>query len=551
MTPTMRARATVVGALGLLIATACGSGRPTPSSTVASDDRPNVLLILADDMGFSDIGPYGSEIATPNLDRLASDGLRFTQFYNTARCSPTRASLLTGLYPHQAGVGRLNRDLGWPAYRDQLGDNTLTIAELLGAEGYATLMSGKWHVTSPSLTDDHNWPRQRGFDRFYGTLTGGGNFFNPSTLILDDTPTRADGSDYHYTDAISDRAVEFLDGVSSAAQPQPFFLYVAYTAPHWPLHAWPDDVARNKGNYLDGWDALRERRRQRLVDLGIIDAGWALSDRDAAVPAWDTASDTEWEDHRMAVYAAQIEQMDRGIGRVLDKVRELGAEANTLVVFLADNGASAELIAPDSQNPVYPTETHDGRPIRRGNVPDVLPGNEDTYQSYGVAWANASNTPFRRYKHWVHEGGIATPLIVSWPAVITNGGALTHAPAHVIDLLPTIVAATGAHYPASQKGIETIPLEGTSLLPVFSGSSAGGERALFWEHEGNRAVRRGRWKLVGAFQGSWELYDLTVDRTETRDLASDRPGMVAELQALWDAWADRVGVVPWETVRPR
>ena len=543
--------AAAVAVLGLTVAAACRSAAPP---TAQPDDRPNVLLIMADDMGFSDIWAYGSGIATPNLDRLVAGGFRFTQFYNTGRCSPTRASLLTWLYPHQAGVGHLNRDLGPPAYRGELGHDTVTIAELLGSAGYATLMSGKWHVTSPSLTDDHNWPRQRGFDRFYGTLTGGGNFFNPATLIDDATPTRAEVDDYHYTDAISDRAVEFLDDLSSGDAPgrRPFFLYVAYTAPHWPLHARADDVARNTGRYLGGWDALRERRQQRLVDFGIIDAAWALSKRDAGVPAWETAPNAAWEDHRMSVYAAQIEQMDRGIGRILAKLREVGAEANTLVVFLSDNGGSAELILPESQNPVFPTETRDGRPVRRGNVPEILPGDEDTYQSYGVAWANASNTPFRRYKHWVHEGGIATPLIVYWPRVITSGGGLTHVPGHVIDLLPTVADAAGAPYPATRDGVRTIPLEGTGLLPVLRGAGAEDDspRALFWEHESNRAVRRGRWKLVAAFQGPWELYDLTADRTETHDLASEQPDTVAELRALWEALAERVGVVPWETVRP-
>ncbi|MDP6373506.1 MAG: arylsulfatase [Vicinamibacterales bacterium] len=546
MTPPPARHALIV-LLGL--ATACGT---TTSPESRADAPPNVVLIMADDMGFSDIGPYGSEIPTPNLDRLAAEGRRFTQFYNTARCSPTRAALLTGVYPHQAGVGHLNRDLGAPGYRGELAEVTVTLAELLGSAGYTTLMSGKWHVTSPSLTDDRNWPRQRGFDRFYGTLTGGGNFFNPATLILDDTPIQAEGDRYHYTDAISDRAVEFLDDLPTGeAATAPFFLYVAYTAPHWPLHAWPDDVATHVGGYLDGWDVLRERRRQRLIDLGMIDAGWVLSTRDPDAAAWEDGDHTIWEDRRMAVYAAQVEQMDRGIGRILAKVRALGAEANTLVLFLSDNGGSAELISPDSRNPVFPTETRDGRPIRLGNVPEILPGDEDTYQSYGVAWANASNTPFRRFKHWVHEGGIATPLIVSWPTGIASRGELEQTPAHVIDLLPTIAEATGTTYPARRNGVATIPLEGESLIPVFEGGAMMPDRPLYWEHEGNRAIRRGRWKLVAPYQGEWELYDLQVDRTETSDLAAQRPAIAAELSGLWESWAARVGVVPWQDVRPR
>ena len=291
-------------------ATGCGSG---DSPSVDQDTRPNIVLFMADDMGFSDIGAYGSEINTPNLDELAAGGLRFSQFYNAARCSPTRASLLTGVYPHQAGVGHLNRDLGPPAYRGQLGRNTVTIAELLQSVGYHTLMSGKWHVTSPDLSDDHNWPLQRGFDRFYGTLTGGGNFFNPSTLIRDNTPIRADEDDYHYTDAISNHAVEFLDqAYADDTDPRaPFFLYVAYTAPHWPLHARPEDISTYTGRYADGWDVLRDARRQRLIDLGIIDAEWALSERDADMPAWQAAPHKGWEDRRMAVYAESAESWRR------------------------------------------------------------------------------------------------------------------------------------------------------------------------------------------------------------------------------------------------
>ncbi|MFQ5793068.1 MAG: sulfatase-like hydrolase/transferase, partial [Acidobacteriota bacterium] len=387
-------------AVGLGLSVYACTAASLEEKTSVAQERPNFVLIMSDDMGFSDIGAYGSEIETPNLDRLAESGLRFSQFYNTARCCPTRASLLTGLYAHQAGVGYMNQDLGYPSYRGELSRRSVTIAEVLRGAGYRTLMVGKWHVSHPGLDERGNWPIQRGFVRFYGTLTGGGNYYNPATLLENNTPTEGAGENYHYTDAITERAVEFLGELGD--HPPLFFLYVAYTAPHWPLHARPEDVAKYKGRYLKGWDAIRRERHQRLIELGLVDPSWSLSERDPEVPAWAEAPNKEWEDHRMAVYAAQIDQMDRGIGRILSTVREIGVERNTLVLFLADNGGCAELFTPDTRIPVIPSRTRDGRPVRVGNLPEIMPGPEDTYQSYGLGWANASNTPFRLYKHWVH-----------------------------------------------------------------------------------------------------------------------------------------------------
>jgi len=422
----------------------------------------------------------------------------------------------------------------------------VTIAEVLKAAGSRTLMSDKWHVTHPDLEDDHNWPRRRGFDRFYGTLHGGGNYYNPAMLVLDDTPIRATAPGYHYTDAITDHAIEFLE--EPADRSTPYVLYVAYTAPHWPLHAPADDVERYEGRYAGGWDALRQERLERMRGLGLIDAAWSLTERDAGVPAWTAAPSRDWEARRMAVYAAQVTQMDRGIGRILEAIDRRGDAERTLVLFLSDNGGSAELIAPDGTNPVFPSRTRDGRPIRLGNVPGVMPGSEDTYQSYGVGWANASNTPFRLYKHWVHEGGIATPLIAYWPEVITAGGRLVRAPGHVIDLMATVVDVAGAEYPSERDGHPVIPAEGVSLRPLFEGRPLARPDALYWEHEGNRAVRRGAWKAVAQYGAGWELYDVERDRTETVDLAGEHPGVLRELVRRWEAWAARVGVVPWSQV---
>jgi arylsulfatase A-like enzyme len=508
--------------------------------------RPNIVLILADDLGFSDLGCYGSEIATPNLDRLAARGLRFTQFYNTARCCPTRASLLTGLYPHQAGVGHMVEALGSPAYRGDLNRRCLTIAEALRPAGYRTRMAGKWHVT-PFSKDKHNWPLQRGFEHFFGIIASVRSYYDPPTLTRDNQPAEP-GKDFYLTDAISDQAAAWVGEL--AKQKEPFFLYVAYTAPHWPMQAPPEEIAKYRDKYRDGWDALRKQRHQRQIELGLVERRWALTPRDAEAPAWADAADKDWQARRMAVYAAMIDRMDQGVGRILKQLEDSGQEENTLILFLSDNGGCAEEIPAGWRGRMFPERTRDGRPTRVGNDPSVLPGPADVFQSYGLPWANASNTPFRLYKHWVHEGGIATPLIVSWPAVIKEG-AITHQPGHVIDLLPTCLDVAGVPYPKTFKEQELLPPEGKSLLPVLQGKTRGGHEALFWEHEGNRAVRQGKWKLVSRFPGGWELYDLEADRTELHDLAGRHPDVVKGLLDSYDKWAARVGVQPWDKIKPR
>ena len=511
--------------------------------------QPNIVLIMADDMGFSDLGCYGSEILTPNLDRLADRGLRFTQFYNTARCCPTRASLLTGLYPHQAGVGHMMSDWRKPGYRGNLGKDCVTLAEVLGSGGYRTMICGKWHVTRHTGPGDpkHNWPLARGFEGFYGTLAGAGSYFDPVSLTRGNQQVRPPEGEYYYTDAISDHAVEYI--AESASSDRPFFLYVAYTAPHWPLHARAEDVARYKGKYAMGWDELRQGRHQRMIRKGIVRAKWPLVPRDGRVKPWLEVPFRQWHQRRMEVYAAQIDNMDRGIGRILEKLKQVGKEENTLVVFLADNGGCAEEIGSRWTGTGIPGKTRAGRAVLVGNNPRVMPGPEDTYQSYGVPWANASNTPFRRYKHWVHEGGIATPLIVRWPAVIKSGGRLAHQVGHVVDVMPTCLEAANIAYPTHHHGHKIIPCQGESLMPIFLGETR--QRGpIFWEHEGNRAVRDGKWKLVSKFPGKWELYDIQADRTETNNLAEEFPAIADYMANLYKTWADRSNVEPWDEIYP-
>jgi arylsulfatase A-like enzyme len=516
----------------------------------------NIVLILNDDMGYSDLGCYGGEVHTPTLDRLAQGGLRFSQFYNTARCSPSRASLLTGLHPHQTGIGILTYDSGPEGYAGNLNQRCVTIAEVLKASGWRTCMSGKWHVSSNLKEPTDSWPMQRGFDRFFGTIIGAGSFYDPNTLTRGNTnaeaEARADG--FFYTDAISDQAAAYIREHHAAHPDQPLFEYVAYTAPHWPLHAHDEDIARYRGRFDAGWDALREQRLERLVASGLLADHWRLSPRDPSQPPWSEAEHKGWLLRCMEVYAAQIDRMDQGIARIVQALQDTGRLDDTLIIFLADNGACAEDI-PEGVSieelvdklMIARARTRDGRPVHIGNRADLMPGPEDTYQSYGGAWANLSNTPFRLYKHWIHEGGIATPLILHWPAGIPERGAVRHTPGYLPDIMATIVDVTGVAYPASYAGRDVLPLEGTSLASTFAADI--GERApMFWEHEGNAAVRIGDWKLVRRYPGAWELYEMQADRTELDDLAATYPEMVEDMAAQYEAWAARCGVKPREQI---
>jgi arylsulfatase A-like enzyme len=524
---------------------------------VTPRSRPNVVLILADDMGFSDLGCFGSEIQTPNLDRLAQNGARFTQAYNCARCCPSRAALLTGIYPHEAGVGHMVDDLGIASYQGFLNDRCVTLAEALREGGYRTYMSGKWHVGGQYDTEPESWnlghprrprPLDRGFERYFGTLAGAGSYFDPHTLMRDNEPIAIETDDFYYTDVIADEAVQMIRAHQGEARP--FFLYTAFTAPHWPLHALPEDIARYVGKYRQGWDAVRTARHESLKGMGIIDTKWEITPRDEQAPPWSDVSLKDWEDLRMAVYAAQIDRLDQGVGRIMAELERQGIADNTLVIFLSDNGGCAEFLAEDGtrRNRSAKRVTRDGRPMKIGNVPGREPGPDDTYMSYDLPWANASNTPFRLYKHWVHEGGIGTPMIVHWPAVI-QPGRLVHEPCHFVDIMPTLLDAAGVKYPGTYQGRPIIPLRGESLLPAFRADGWTRQTTIYWEHEGNRAVRQGQWKLVSKHPGPWELYDMTNDRTELNDL-SDRYREVAQKLARQHAeWAELSGVVPWEKIQ--
>lgn len=528
---------------------------------MASDKskRPNLILILADDMGFSDIGCFGGEIATPNLDRMAANGLRASQMYNVARCCPSRACLLTGLYPHQAGVGHMTADLGIPAYQGYLNDSCVTLAEALKSAGYRTAMVGKWHVggaygraKSPAEvagTPGYPTPRQRGFERFFGTLEGAADYYHPQTLMRGEEPvTLGPEDDFYYTEAIGRESCAVVEEL--AGREEPFFLYMAFTAPHWPLHAREEDIRRYEeaGTYAGGWDATREGRYRRLVEMGLIRDQWEISPRDDEAPDWETVADKTRESLKMAVYAAQVEAMDRAVGQVLDTLRESGAEDNTLLLFLSDNGGCAEELPDGGWVLDYARDTTiDGRPVEIGNGGRSRPGGEDTYMSYGLPWANVSNTPFRLFKHWIHEGGISTPLVAQWKGGIAARGEIIHEPMHFVDVMPTFLELAGAAYPAEYGGRAVRPMQGESFAGAFRGEWRRA-RPIFWEHEGNCGMRRGRYKLVRKYPGPFELYDIEADRTELRNLAAGLPDVLEEMKRAYAGWAERTEVRDWERI---
>jgi len=494
-------------------------------------ERPNIVVLLADDMGFGDVGCYGAEVETPHIDQLAEEGMRFSQFYNYPRCSPTRASLLTGQYPHQVGMGDLttsSKDA--PAYQGYLNDQCVTIAEALEGVGYQSMMVGKWHVGHK--TKDR-WPTGRGFDRFYGEHRYVDDYFKPThQLYLDGETVEPRGRDWYSTDAYTDYALQFMEGAQAAGDP--FFMYVAFNAPHFPLQAFQSDIDPYRGEYGTAWDEVRRRRYERQIEMGLIDENWDLPPSllrtmdDGDVEAWRSVENDneEWWDLKMAAYAAQIDRMDQNIGRLLRKLDTMGVADNTLVLLLSDNGSAAEDWI-NSQNP-------DG----------ARPGDRTCKIAAGPPWANVSNSPFRYYKQWTHEGGIATPFVARWPGEI-EPGTLNHEVGHVIDVLPTILDATDVSYPDSYDGSSVREPDGRSLLPAFDGRERD-RGVLAWEHVGNRALRKGDWKLVSSArftESEWELYNMEADRTETEDLSDQHPDKVDELRRDWAQWADRVGVV--------
>lgn len=548
----MTTRRAFIQSASALAAGIAFSGAGTSSAEEAARaSRPNIVFVLADDLGYSDIGCYGSEVDTPHLNALANGGLRFSSFYNNPRCCPSRASLMTGLYSHQVGFGLMADDYGkWPflAYSGDLSPNCVTLAEMLRGAGYRTAMTGKWHLTPPELESKHNWPMQRGFERFFGTIAGACGYFDPVTLVDGNERTRA-GEGFYYTDAIGDHAAQYIDEFATGPGAKPFFIYTAFTAPHWPLQAREADIAKYADRYKVGWDVIRAERHKLQIESGLLSDKWAMTERDLRVPPWQLAAHKEWEARRMAVYAAQIETMDRNIGKIVAKLKEKGVYENTLILFMSDNGGNLEEMhdpGPLGQSAIFlPHNTRNGRMVHAGNLPEIMPGSEETYQSIGIPWGNVANTPFRMYKHYTQEGGISTPFIAHWPnGIHLQSGAITHQVAHETDVMATLADLAGATYPASREGHTVPPTPGTTLVPVFSAKPRV-ERNFFWEHEGNSAVRMGKWKLVSAYPDYWQLYDMEADRTEFHDLADQYPDRVREMAAAYKRWAQEVGVRPW------
>jgi len=550
--------------------------------------HPNIVLILSDDMGFSDIEKFGGIIQTPNLNKLADSGLTFRQFYNTARSCPTRASLLTGLHPHQAGIGHMTNDLQIDGYRGDLSPNSVTIAEVLKSAGYKNYAIGKWHVTNQIKKDgsNHNWPLQRGFDKYYGILIGAASYFDPAALTrgnqfvspeADPEYKHPADESYYLTNALGDNAVQFIKEHNKEAKDKPFFMYTAFTAAHWPMQVPEEYVKPYYGKFDKGWDILRKEKYERQLKQHIVDKKWVLSE-DNTVMSWDSVTDKKFETRCMEVYAGMISCLDQNIGKIVNELRQTGQLNNTIILFLQDNGACAEItgrerplyyrplpegaelkaLAPDElQTESQPWRTRDGTAVKRGY--GVLPGGANTYIAYGKGWAHYSNTPFKEYKHWVHEGGISTPLIVQWPNGIEHKGEVRQTPGQLPDILATIVDISGAVYPKTYRGNDIIPYQGISLAPAFKKDIVS-DRYLFWEHENNKAIRQGDWKLVYKFTKydkyenvdtptpyeRWELYNLNDDRTETKNLASKYPDKVKQLADAWEriAWKSKVKPYP-------
>ena len=504
------------------------------ASAAPAATKPNIIVILVDDMGFADVGCYGSEIPTPNLDKLAADGLRFTHFHNDSRCSPSRATILTGLYSQEAGIGVLTGQRKGadgqplPGYLGHLNNNCVTIAEVLHGAGYFTAMSGKWH-----LGQEHGVvPWNRGFDRSLNSPVGG--FYFPADknthLFLNGHDVGRGGkegvpADWYSTDLWTEYGLKFIDEAQAAKKP--FFLYLAYNAPHFPLEAPAEDIAKFRGKYLVGWDKLRDERYAKQIKLGVIDPAWPLSPRPPEVKPWDSLTPEQKDrfDHIMAIYAACVYHMDKEVGVLVTGLAQRGLLDNTLILFMSDNGGNYE------SGP-------------NGRLEGVSPGGPDSTVFCGQSWATLENTPFRRYKHFEHEGGISSPLIVHWPAGIAAKKELRDQQSHIIDIMATCVDVSGAQYPTQFIGHDIHPLDGRSLLPAFANQPIQRD-AIYWEHEGNAAVLQGDWKLVRfRWNGVWELYNIKADRTEQHDLSASQPDKVKQLSALWNDWAKKDNVLP-------
>lgn len=507
----------------------------------AQKKQPNIILVMVDDMGYSDLGIYGSEIRTPNIDRLAKEGLRLKEFYNNSICAPTRASLLTGQYPHKAGVGYFDVDLGTPAYQGFLNRSSLTLGEVLKQANYSTLLSGKWHVGN----DSASWPRQRGFDRFYGVIGGGANYFDaepmplggrayPVVLLEENKRIHPAPKSYYFTDEITDHAIRFIEEEDKTGKP--FFLYLAYNAPHWPLQALPEDIAKYKGRYDIGWDSLRTERLAKQKALGLFKGNENVAPRDTSVPEWNNLT---WDEKqlwkaKMEVYAAMLDHVDQGIGKLLDHLKALKKDDNTLIIFISDNGAPAEDVAHG--------------PVRAGRNTGPV-GTAGSFEAQGKNWSYVSNTPFRSFKGYAYEGGISSPFIAWFPGKI-KPNTLETGTAHLIDIAPTLYELAGARYPS---GSQVNSLPGVSLVRLlYNQLPVRREQPIFWERAGNRAVRQGNWKLVSIYPSyQWELYDISKDRAETQNVASRYPQIVNELSAAYFDWAKKNDVVDYDKIKPK
>lgn len=540
---------------GSSVLQAKGSGR---------DKRPNILVILVDDLGYSDLGCYGGEIQTPNLDRLASEGLRFNHFYNTSRSCPTRASLLTGLYQHQAGIGRMTFDDHLPGYRGTLSRDAVTIAEVLKEAGYRTSCIGKWHVAETPLRKDQrewlahhvyhetfsdlsNYPVNRGFDTHYGIIYGVVNHFDPFSLVEGEVPIKEVPEDFYMTQALSDRAVKEVE--QYAKDDKPFFMYLAYTAPHWPLHALPEDIAKYEETYKVGWEQIRNARYERQKQLGLFPGQTDFLSERQFKDKWEDNPTAEWDARAMAVHAAMVDRVDQGIGQVIEALRKTKQLDNTLILFLSDNGCSNEVCQNYSggEND-RPDMTRDGRTIVYPRKKEVMPGPETTYASLGARWANVANTPFRFWKAKSYEGGICTPMIAYWPKGIKkNVGGITEEYGHVMDIMATCVDLSDATYPTTYKGHSIIPMEGKSLVPIFKSGHREGHDYLGFEHFNERAfLSKDGWKIVRPGEkAAWELYNLNEDRSEQHNLADLYPEKVAEMVEAYEVWAKRCMVEPY------
>jgi len=535
-----------------------------PGKPVIKDNRPNIVLIMADDLGFSDVGCYGSEIHTPNIDYMAAHGIKYTRFYNTSRCCPTRASLLTGLYNQRAGIGNMTDKEDEPGYLGHLSENSVTIAEVLKNAGYHTAMSGKWHVSNtigqkdakeqmkwlnhqsehPEFSPLAQYPTNRGFEKFFGTIWGVIDYYDPFSLVSGTTPIKNVPKNYYHTDAINDTAAAYIKQFSK--DDKPFFLYVAENAPHWPLMALPEDIAKYKDTYTVGWDTIRVRRYRRLVKAGIIDPAKApLSARFQNELKWENNPDKEWDAAAMEVHAAMIDRMDQGIGRIIKALKETGKLDNTLIIFLSDNGASNENCTAYGPGFDRPNQTRTGEKIAYDLKKQIIPGAETSYASIGQRWANVANTPYRYWKAESYEGGVHTPMIAYWPKGITaKAGSLSAQLGHVKDFMATFVELAKTKYPTQYKGHAIMPTQSISLAGSFKGRLTDDE-PLFNEHYGARYVRYQGWKMVSlAKDTTWNLYHIKDDATEINDVSAANPDKVKELAAMWHQWAVQNKVYP-------